>query len=58
MVNFVRLFEDVIFDAKSLQKLSKKKKKEAFLRKYDRDVSDHLPIWIRLPLPSLGQPEL
>ncbi len=57
MVNFVRLFEDVILDGKSLHRLSKTKK-ESFVGKYDRDVSDHMPIWIRLPIPTVGQLDL
>lgn len=50
MVNFVQLFNDAL-NGKPLQTLTSAEKK-AFYRKFEHEVSDHMPIWVRLPLPD------
>ena len=48
--NFVEMFAQALY-GKSYQDLSKSDKKK-LIRKFEHDVTDHLPIWIRLPLPK------
>ena len=50
MFNFVELFNDALHD-KPINDLSKTQKK-AFYQKFEHEVSDHMPIWSRLPLPE------
>ena len=50
MFNFVQLFSDALND-KPLEELTPDEKK-AFYRKFEHEVSDHMPIWVRLPLPD------
>jgi len=50
MFNFVELFNNAL-NEKPLDKLAKTKKK-AFYQKFEHEVSDHMPIWVRLPLPD------
>jgi hypothetical protein len=50
MFDFVRLFFDTF---PALLNLSKRKR----YSKFEHDVSDHMPIWIRLPIPHDGQIE-
>jgi len=47
--NFVDLFACAVY-GKPLDELLKKERK-ALIAKFEHDVSDHMPIWIRLPLP-------
>lgn len=49
--NFVDLFSMVIND-KPLSELSKSKKKQ-FIARFEHKVSDHMPLWLRLPLPRI-----
>ena len=48
--NFVELFSRALHDA-SFEELNKKDR-NALLRKFEHDLSDHMPIWIRLPKPG------
>lgn len=48
--NFSDLFAQAIH-GESFASLTKSKQK-ALLKKYEHDVSDHLPIWVRLPRPG------
>ncbi|MEM9091347.1 MAG: endonuclease/exonuclease/phosphatase family protein [Cyanobacteria bacterium P01_F01_bin.53] len=50
MFNFVALFNDAL-NNKPIDDLTKTKKK-AFYQKFEHEVSDHMPIWSRLPLPT------
>ncbi len=47
--NFVRLFGDVLLD-KPLDSLTSAER-TAFFARFEHKVSDHMPLWIRLPLP-------
>ncbi len=47
--NFVELFSKALY-GKSFGELSKEEQKE-FLTTFEHEVSDHLPLWLRLPLP-------
>ena len=49
MFNFVQLFSDALND-EPLHQLARDARK-TFYRKFEHEVSDHMPIWIRLPLP-------
>lgn len=49
MFNFVQLFSDALND-KPLHWLERDERK-TFYRKFEHEVSDHMPIWMRLPLP-------
>ncbi|MBD2110014.1 endonuclease/exonuclease/phosphatase [Nodosilinea sp. FACHB-13] len=51
VVNFVELFREAL-ELPSIESLSSQDKKE-FYRKFEHEVSDHLPIWLRLPLPEV-----
>lgn len=50
--NFVSLFSESIL-GKELEEFEKmpKEDKKAFYARFEHEVSDHLPIWLRLPLP-------
>jgi endonuclease/exonuclease/phosphatase family metal-dependent hydrolase len=48
--NFVDMFANALH-GKNYQDLSKKARK-ALIDKFQHDVSDHLPLWIRLPMPD------
>lgn len=50
MFDFVKLFFDTFPDLATAPKRQR-------YRKFEYDVSDHMPIWIRLPRPFEGQPE-
>ena len=47
--NFVELFS-IALNNKSFEKLTKKEKKE-LIKRFEHEVSDHMPLWLRLPLP-------
>lgn len=47
--DFLNLF-CIALKGKSYQELSKSQR-SAMVRRFEHDVSDHLPIWVRLPLP-------
>lgn len=49
MINFVQLFNDAL-NQRPLAELTKAEKRR-FYRKFEHEVSDHMPIWVRLPLP-------
>lgn len=49
-VNFVELFSQVL-KKKSFKVLTLKAQK-SFLKRFEHEVSDHIPIWFRLPLPD------
>ena len=59
MFNFVQLFCDALgkeyITPAKLMKLGKKnpkrKKLSEFVARFEHEVSDHMPIWLRLPLP-------
>ncbi|MEO1657860.1 MAG: endonuclease/exonuclease/phosphatase family protein [Pseudomonadota bacterium] len=52
MFDFVELFARAVHGQR-FSKLSEAKKK-ALYKKFEHDVSDHMPIWIRLPVPAMG----
>lgn len=63
MFNFVELFSDAVrgkpFIRKPKDSVAKKEQKE-FLARFEHRVSDHMPIWVRIPLfkaPLLDTPE-
>jgi hypothetical protein len=56
MFNFVNLFSEALH-GNTYNGLTKDQKKKLH-KKFEHDVSDHMPIWIRLPKPYVGQPEL
>jgi hypothetical protein len=49
--NFVALFDDVMNTQKKLADMTDDEKK-AFYGRFEYKVSDHMPIWLRLPLPD------
>jgi hypothetical protein len=51
--NFADLFAEALF-GEPVMALSAAKKKQLFA-KFEHDVSDHMPIWVRLPRPYPGQ---
>ncbi|HEY9879518.1 MAG TPA: endonuclease/exonuclease/phosphatase [Leptolyngbyaceae cyanobacterium] len=51
VVNFVELFREAL-ELPPIERLGSKEKKE-FYSKFEHEVSDHLPIWLRLPLPEV-----
>lgn len=53
MFNFVELFAEAIHGA-AFKTLSKSNQKN-LIKKFEYDVSDHMPIWIRLVRPYVGQ---
>ena len=48
--DFANLFSEVLL-GQSYQKLSASEKKD-FTAKFEHSVSDHMPLWLRLPLPE------
>ncbi len=50
VVDFVRLFQDALMGGRSVTTMTTAEKR-AFIGRFEYDVSDHMPIWIRLPLP-------
>jgi len=61
MFNFVQLFSQVVRRKPFAHKPSSQRTAEekAFLARFEHKVSDHMPIWVRLPLfeaPLLGPP--
>ena len=50
VVNFVRLFQDAVANGQSVKNMSMAKKTK-FIGLFEYDVSDHMPIWIRLAKP-------
>ncbi|WP_293057237.1 MULTISPECIES: hypothetical protein [unclassified Moorena] len=50
VLNFVELFSDALYN-RGVSELSLSEKK-AFFRRFEHEVSDHLPLWLRLPLPD------
>ena len=50
MFHFVNLFSNALKN-KDYSKLTKSQKKE-FVKRFEFEVSDHMPIWLRLPLPD------
>jgi len=56
MFDFVRLFLEAVHGTGTrLEDLGTSKKK-SFFSKFEHDVSDHMPIWIRLPKPHPDMP--
>jgi endonuclease/exonuclease/phosphatase family metal-dependent hydrolase len=54
MLNFVELFAEAMHGSKFKDLTGDQRK--VLLAKFEHDVSDHMPIWIRLPKPFPGQP--
>jgi hypothetical protein len=52
--NFVDLFAEALHGVPLFGLTTDQKK--ALFAKFDHDVSDHMPIWVRLPRPYPGQP--
>jgi hypothetical protein len=50
VVNFVKLFQEAL-DYPPIEEMNADQKKD-FFRKFEHEVSDHLPLWVRLPLPD------
>ncbi len=50
--NFADLFAEALLGVDTELSKMKKKPKAAFIDRFQHDVSDHMPIWIRLPLPA------
>lgn len=48
---FTNLFTNALHDGKDFAQLTKPRKQKLVAR-FEHDVSDHLPIWIRLPIPE------
>lgn len=51
IVNFVELFREAL-ELPPLEKMTRVQQK-AFFSKFEHEVSDHLPLWLRLPLPDV-----
>lgn len=51
IVNFVELFRQAL-ELPPVEDMTKTQQKE-FFSKFEHEVSDHLPLWLRLPLPDL-----
>ena len=51
--NFVELFSKAV-NGKSIGSLSKADQ-SSFIDRFQHKVSDHMPLWLRLPLPRLEQ---
>ncbi|MDZ7741674.1 MAG: endonuclease/exonuclease/phosphatase [Bacteroidota bacterium] len=49
--NFVNLFREALNIKKGVHQMNKSEKK-AFYDKFQHKVSDHMPLWLRLPLPK------
>jgi hypothetical protein len=54
MFNFVDLFAYALHGV-PLQDIPRAKDRKTLFKKFEHDVSDHMPIWIRLPKPYPGQ---
>lgn len=52
MFDFVRLFLDAIHGPQTALDDLDSSTKRSFFSKFEHDVSDHMPIWIRLPKPQ------
>jgi hypothetical protein len=50
VVNFVRLFQEAL-EHPPVEEMSREQQKK-FFRKFEYEVSDHLPLWVRIPLPD------
>lgn len=50
IVNFVELFREAL-ELPSIDKMTAVQRK-SFFSKFEHEVSDHLPLWLRLPLPE------
>jgi hypothetical protein len=50
--NFADLFAEAVLGPGTELSDMPKKPKAAFIDRFQHDVSDHMPIWIRLPLPA------
>jgi endonuclease/exonuclease/phosphatase family metal-dependent hydrolase len=50
MVNFVQLFSEALY-GQPLEALSRDERR-ALYAKFEYEVSDHMPIWLRVPLPD------
>ncbi len=48
--HFVNLFSDALFD-KKFEEISDKDERKKFIARFEFEVSDHMPIWLRLSLP-------
>lgn len=51
VMNFTDLFSHVLNKGRSFKELDHRERM-AFRRRFEFSVSDHMPIWLRLPLPS------
>jgi hypothetical protein len=56
MFDFVRLFLDAMHGQDATLDGLSKGEKSAFFRKFEHDLSDHMPIWIRLAKPRPDMP--
>jgi hypothetical protein len=50
IVNFVELFREAL-ELPPVKEMTKAEQK-SFFSKFEHEVSDHLPLWLRLPLPN------
>jgi hypothetical protein len=50
--DFTDLFAEAILGAGTELSGIGKKAKASFIDRFQHDVSDHMPIWVRLPLPA------
>ena len=48
--DFVNLFSEALL-GKTFDKLTKDRR-AAFIRRFEHSVSDHMPLWFRIPLPD------
>lgn len=48
--DFANLFAEALTDS-GMESLLTKREKSSFISRFQHDVSDHMPIWIRLPMP-------
>ncbi len=54
--DFVAVFLEALFKpGKTKDELTSAERK-TFFAKFEHDLSDHMPIWVRLPKPYMGQP--
>lgn len=51
--DFVNLFSEAL-NGKAYEKLTKPQK-SAFVARFEHNVSDHMPLWLRLPLPDVEE---
>ena len=52
--DFTDLFSIALNKGKALKELTKAESR-AFIKRFEHSVSDHMPIWLRLPLPSVPE---